>query len=191
MTGAMIQLSPRGNVIYQFLSLTVSLLLLYAVGFLLSAVYQLPANPLADLVSAERIDAFASQMFKLAVLTGYLGAGIMMAGEALNVLAVMWWRRIWTVVAVLTVALSISEFSHLLDSATALVLLFLLACSVRAKARTIFFRVWQIGMLLDRHKPAGGSTRRRRDRRRPRGFSSPCRLCPCWLEHLLLADAAL
>ena len=148
MTRAMIQLSPRGNVIYQFLSLTVSLLLLYALGFLLSAVYQLPANPLTDLVSAERIDAFASQMFKLAVLTGYLGAGIMMAGEALNVLAVMWWRRIWTVVAVLTVALSISEFSHLLDSATALVLLFLLACSVRPKARTIFFRVWQIGMLL-------------------------------------------
>ncbi len=148
MTRAMIQLSPRGKAIYQFLSLTVVLLLLYAIGFLLSAVYQLPAHPLAELVSAEPIDDFASLMFKLAILTGYLGAGIMMAGEALSVVAVMWWWRIWAVVAVLVVALSISEFSQVLGSATALILLFLLAWSVKAGARTIFVRVWQIGMLL-------------------------------------------
>ena len=52
MTRALIQLSPRGKVIYQLLTLTTLLLPIYTLAALIEALYQLPAFPLADLLPA-------------------------------------------------------------------------------------------------------------------------------------------
>ena len=58
----MIRLSPRGKIQYQFLSLIVLLLILYCIGFLLEALFQLPRNPLAQYFEEAAVNRFASQM---------------------------------------------------------------------------------------------------------------------------------
>ena len=84
MTRALIQLSPRGKAIYQLLTLTTLLLPIYTLAALIEALYQLPAFPLADLLPATTIAAATDQLFKLVVLTGFVSAGLRMAGAALT-----------------------------------------------------------------------------------------------------------
>ncbi|MCY3781906.1 MAG: hypothetical protein OXG78_16450 [Chloroflexi bacterium] len=148
MTREMIQLSPRGKVIYQFLSLTVLLLPLYGLGFLLSALITLPEPPLADVISAAAIKQFTARMFNLLCLTGFISAGFMMADDTLNEEAIRRWLRAWSALVALTLALSPFEIELLLDSAIAMLLLVLLTWSWRAFANSSFVRVWQAGLLL-------------------------------------------
>ena len=144
----MIRLSPRGVAIYQLLSLIVILLVLYAIGLLLSAIYQLPSHPLAGLVEASGIGRFSERVFKLTILSGFVTAGIMMAGERLSVRTVIWSRRVWTALVAVSALVSPFGLSEALDIATSVALLLLLAASVAEGEASVFIRVWQIGLLL-------------------------------------------
>ena len=146
MTRLMIQLSPRGAVIYQYLNLTVALLLLYAVSLLLSALDQLPAQPLGDW--APIIDAVAAQSFELLLLTGFLSAGLMMAGETQGGAQLTWQRRIWLAFVAATLVLSALGEIKFADGLTAVVLFALLARNLRTREPTTFLRCWRIGLLL-------------------------------------------
>lgn len=146
--GLMIQLSPRGNAIFRLLALTVALLLLYGAGFSVSALYQLPSQPLGDSVEYEIIERLTERAFQLTILSGLISAGLMMAGERLSVRSVLSLRRIWTALAVVSVALGPFEFEAALDLAGALALLLTVALSYRADAGSVSLRVWQVGLLL-------------------------------------------
>ncbi len=147
MSREMIQLSPRGKAIYQLLDLTVALLLLYGAGFCASALFQLPSQPLTDFISVEIIERCTERAFQLTILSGLIGAGLMMAGERLSVHLVLSLRRIWTALAIVSVALSPFDIKAALDLAAALALLLTLALSYRA-AVSVSLRAWQIGLLL-------------------------------------------
>jgi len=147
MSRELIQLSPRGNAIYQLLDLTVALLLLYGAGFCASALFQLPSQPLTDFISVEIIERCTERAFQLTILSGLIGAGLMMAGERLSVHSVLSLQRIWTALAIVSVALSPFDFKAALDLAAALALLLTLALSYRA-AVSVSLRAWQIGLLL-------------------------------------------
>ncbi len=142
----MIQLSPRGAVIYQYLDLTVALLLLYAGSLLLSALNQLPAQLLGGW--APIIDAIAARSFELLLLTGYLAAGLMMAGETLSRSELAWQRRIWLAFVAATLVLSaLAEFKAA-DGLTAVALFALLSRNLRLREPRTFLRCWRIGLLL-------------------------------------------
>ena len=144
----MIRLSPRGVAIYQLLSLIVILLVLYAIGLLLSAIYQLPSHPLAGLVEASGIGRFSERVFKLTVLSGLVAAGIMIAGERLSIRTVIWSRRVCTALVAVSAVVSPFGLSEALDIATSIALLLLLAASVAEGEASVFIRVWQFGLLL-------------------------------------------
>ncbi len=146
MTRLMIQLSPRGAVIYQYLNLTVALLLLYAGSLLLSALDQLPAQPLGDW--APIIDAVAAQSFELLLLTGFLSAGLMMAGEKLSRSELVWQRRIWLAFVAASLVLSALGEIKFADGLTAVVLFAQLARNLRIREPSTFLRCWRIGLLL-------------------------------------------
>lgn len=139
MTRRMIQLSTRGAVIYQFLNLTVALLLLNAASMLLAA------QPLGDWSTI--LDALAGQSFKLLLLTGFLAAGLMMADDALPGNALVW-QRLWLAFVASTLALSAFGQIQLADGLRAVALLAVLARSLRIREPSACLRVWQIGMLL-------------------------------------------
>lgn len=146
----MIQLSPRGQATYQLLGLTVALLLLYGAGFCASAFIQLPSQPLTSLISVEIIERFSVRAFQLTILSGLISAGLMMAGDQLRSRYVLSLRRIWTALAIVSVALCPFDFRTALDLAAALALLLTLALSYRAAAgyASVYLRAWQIGLLL-------------------------------------------
>ncbi len=146
MTRVMIQLSPRGAVIYQYLTLTVALLLLFAASTLLSALNQLPAQPLGDW--APVADGLAARSFTLLLLTGFLAAGLMMVGDAQPGNAPVWQRRIWLAFVAAALALSALGQVPLADGLTAVVLLAVLARGWRSGKSSTYLRCWRIGMLL-------------------------------------------
>ena len=74
----MIQLSPRGRAIYQLLTLTVLLTLVYALCLPLSASYALPDSPLAAVVAWQSVDALMRGAYWLALLTGMLTTGLLL-----------------------------------------------------------------------------------------------------------------
>ena len=158
----MIQLSPRGKAIYQFLSLTVLLLLLYGIGFLLAALKLLPGLPPADAIHFAAIERFSARAFNLLCLTGFISAGFMMANDALKDKAAGMWLRAWTALAALALALSPFDFEALLDCAIALMLLVLAVWSWRAFANSSFIRAWQASLLLSAIFAASGAGRARR-----------------------------
>ncbi len=147
MTRAVIQLSPRGKAIYQFLSLTTALLPLYCAGFLLSAFNQLPAFPLPELFAA-RLNEFSAQAFNLLGLTGFIAAGAMMASEATDDEALARMPRLWLAVVALAAALGVSEHALLADMAVALALLAILLWTKRFAANAFCLRTWRLGLLL-------------------------------------------
>lgn len=143
MTRHMIQLSPRGALVYQLLNLTVALLLLYAAGFLLAALNQLPAQPLGN--RAAVVDDIAGQAFKSLLLTGFLAAGLMMTEDGPRSSAL---GRVWLAFVLLSLALCAIGRTPLADGLTALVLLALLACCLRVRAPSTCLRCWRISILL-------------------------------------------
>ena len=147
MTRVMIQLSPRGKIIYQFLSLTVALLLLYGAGFLLSELGRLPAPPLAILPAAA-IQAFMTRVFSLFCLTSFIAAGLMLAGEAASARDAGRAFRAWRALVVLAAVFSPFEFGQALDSIMALALMAILLWSARLDAASSFLRLWQSSLLL-------------------------------------------
>lgn len=148
MTGAVIQLSPRGKTIYQLLSLTVALLPLYAAGFFVSALQQLPTQPLVDLFEPGVIERVAGRALQLALLSGLVSAGMMIAGDGISAQSVIWLRRIWTALVIVSVAASPLEVGAALDLAIAIALLLLLAASSREGRSSLYLRLWQAGLLL-------------------------------------------
>ncbi len=95
----MIQLSPRGQAIYQLLTLAVLLALVYALSLSLSASYALPSSPLANIVSQTTVDAIMQRAFWLALLTGMLATGALLAGEGLSARSARWLSRGWRFLA--------------------------------------------------------------------------------------------
>ena len=142
----MIQLSARGAAIYQLLNLTVALLQLYAATLLLAALDQLPAQPLGHWATI--LDAISAQSLKLLLLTGFLAAGLMLAGDALNSNWLAWLRRVWLAFVVTALALSALGRTPIADGLTAVMLLAALAGSLRVAAPSTFMRCWQAGILL-------------------------------------------
>ena len=144
----MIQLSPRGQAVYQLLSLVVALLLLYGVGFLAAATDLLPVNPLDDLLDSARVKNVTERLFLLTILSAFVSGGIMMAGAGMSQRSALWLRRIWTALAVVSVLLGPFEFDLALDLTLALALLYTLAASRRNVEASVFFRLWQFGLAL-------------------------------------------
>ncbi len=142
----MIRLSPRGQAVYQLLSLIVALLLLYCLCLIASALYQLPSQPLAHLIAYEQVERISERAFQLTVLSGLISAGLMMNPDPLSPRAVLALRRSWAGLALVSVALSPLEMELALDWAAALALL--LALSLRVAGASPTSRVWQIGLLL-------------------------------------------
>lgn len=148
MNARLIQLSKRGKSIYQLLSLTVILLLLYAIGFMLTALGTLSTPTVVGAPAYAALQAFTAYSFDLLIFTGLVGAGIMQSGDCLHESAVQRWRQIWTgIVAVILLASPIAP-PAILDSALALFLLLTLLWIGRGGARSTYPRVWQWGMFL-------------------------------------------
>lgn len=145
-----IQLSPRGLATYRLLGLVVALLLLYALCLSLSALHHLPSQPFEDLIEYEAIERLGERAFQFTVFSGLIGAGLMMAGERLRLRSALLLQRIWTALAVGSLALSPTQLDGALDLAAALALLLTLALTVRAAQgdASVYLRVWQIGLLL-------------------------------------------
>ena len=148
MTRAMIQLSPRGQAIYQHLSLIVALLALYGIGFMLSALYHLPDPPLAHLVDASVLDATTATAMQLLILSGFLGAGVMMADEDIGARSLIWARRMWAALVFIALLISPLQLGLLIDGAIALALLLWLALGASRGGASEFLSVWRTGMML-------------------------------------------
>ncbi len=144
----MIQLSPRGQAIYQLLSLTVALLLLYGVGFLASAIDLLPDYPLSAMLESASVDSFSERLFQLTILSGLVGGGIMMAGAGMCGRIALRLRRLWTALAIVSVFLAAFDLDLALDLALALAALITLLASRRNADASVYLRVWQIGLAL-------------------------------------------
>ena len=144
----MIQLSRRGAALYQMLSLVVALLLLYAVGFLLSALLELPGNPLIGRVDAGIIRRFEAAAFTTLLLTGMVSGG--MAMGALKLADAHWGLlpRVWLGLVALHVAVSVILPGAMSDVMAAAALLFLLWHSLARGDKSSFTRVWQLSSLL-------------------------------------------
>ena len=148
MTGALIQLSPRGKAIYQLLSLIVALLPFYAAGFVATALHQLPNQPLVGPFEPSLIERIDGRVFQLLILSGLVSAGIKIAGDGISVRSVIWLRRLWTALVIASVVASPFENGAALDLAAAIALLSLLAASYRAGGSSVYLRLWQVGLLL-------------------------------------------
>ena len=144
----MIQLSRRGAALYQMLSLVVALLLLYAIGFLLDALIQLPGNPLDGRVDAELIDRFASAAFTQLLLTGLVCGGMAMGSLSLSMQGWKLISRVWLGLVLAQIAASVVLSGGLADGLSAAALLCLLAMSWRNGDKSAFTRVWQLSLLL-------------------------------------------
>ncbi len=146
MTGSVIQLSPRGTLIYQCLNLAVILLPLYALSLLISALSLLPGSPLESwTVPSQR---FSAQVFTLLCLSSFIGGGILMARDALSHAAHQRMLRIWICLVAIVLCLGPFTEAAALDLTLALALLAGLAGSARGLPATSRMRIWQLGMLL-------------------------------------------
>ncbi len=144
----MIQLSRRGLIQYQLLNLIVLLLVFYGAAFLLSAVFQLPAHPLGDLLNQATVNRFAARCFQLLVLSGFLAAGLSMGFERLSERATGWLQGGWIAIVALSLIASPSAPPSFTDFLAALFLLVVLALSVTNGESTACTCVWQLGVLL-------------------------------------------
>ena len=143
----MIQLSPRGSVIYQLLNLTVLLLLVFGLSLALSAVMRLQAEA-SGIAIDPAIPRFSQHAFTLLLVTSLISAGIAMADDALSANAIRRSLQVWRVLALMTLLASPFIAAELLDAGLALALLIGLAGSARSLPGTSFTRLWQIGAFL-------------------------------------------
>ena len=144
----MIQLSLRGKIRYQFLSLIVLLLICYTIGFLLESLYQLPDIPLMPWAARDTIRRFSGQSLNLLLVTGFAAAGLTMLSATPSERVLPWLLRGWK--ALVAVILLSSPFlpALLTDVVLAIALLALLTISMTALEKGVYLRVWQIGILL-------------------------------------------
>ena len=170
MTREVIQLSPRGKTIYQLLSLIVALLPLYAAGFFASALNQLPNQPLVGIFEAGVIERVADRAFQLALLSGLVSAGLMMAGDGISVRSVIWLRRFWTGLAVVSVVASPFEVSGALDLAAAIALLLIAGGELSRRSFIHLCARLASRSAADRRQPGRGASDRRS---RARGLYAP------------------
>ena len=150
----MIRLSLHGKMMYEMLNQTVLLLLLYAVGFLLAALFQHPAHPLPPLAESP-VRAFAAALLRLTILTGFVTAGIAMQPSRPPSKPLIRLRRAWTALVIVTALLSPFEVSWILDGAMILLLLAWLGLSLTGRP-SAFLRVWQVGIFLTALSLAAG-----------------------------------
>lgn len=145
----MIQLSPRGQAVYRLLSLLVGLTALYGLGVLLGAAYALPGNPLAEHMAESVIRALTNRAFELALLSGMVAAGLLMAGQALSSRGSRWLSRGW--IALALGSLSATPFASGLTLSIALsigaLFVALLPKPTELTERGVQ-RLWRLGMLL-------------------------------------------
>ena len=144
----MIQLSRRGLIQYQFLNVIVLLLLFYGAAFLLSALFQLPAHPLGDLLNQATVNRIAARCFQLLVLSGFLAAGLSMGLQRLSERATAWLQGGWIAIVALGLIASPSAPPTFTDFLSSLFLLVVLALSVIKGENTACTRIWQLGILL-------------------------------------------
>ena len=144
----MIQLSPRGQAVYQLLSLTVALLLLYGLAFMAAALDLLPDHPLSDMLESASVESFSERLFQLTLLSGLVGGGIMMAGAGISGRNALWLRRLWTALAIVSVFPAAFGLDLAMDLALALAALITLLASRRNAEASVYLRVWQIGLAL-------------------------------------------
>jgi len=144
-----IQLSPRGQAVYRLLSLMVGLTALYGLCVLLGASYALPGNPLAEHVAESIISDLSNRAFDLALLSGLVAAGMLMAGQALSSRRAGWLSRGWISLALGLVFATplVSELALSLMLSIGALLAALLPKSNDLAERGIQ-RAWRLGMLL-------------------------------------------
>ena len=157
----MIQLSLKGKLIYQSLGQVVLLLLVYAIGLLLSALHQLPDNPIAPIASTLPLDGagfsrFSAQALHLLILSGFLSAAFAMQEDARADALFIALQRAWTLLVTAALCASLFASVPLLDGAAALILLARLAHSRRRGTASAFLQIWQLGMLLTALSLLGG-----------------------------------
>lgn len=146
MTGSAIQLSPRGQLIYQCMSLAVCLLPLYGLALAATALSLLPGSPLA--AWTELSQRFSAKAFTLLCLTSFIGGGFLMAGYAISDLAGKRLLRIWTCLVLIILCLCPFVEDADLDMALALALLAGLALSARGLPASTCVQVWRLAFLL-------------------------------------------
>ncbi len=145
----MIQLSPRGGAVYRLLSLLVGLIALYGLGVLLGAAYALPGNPLAQPAAESTIKTLTNRAFDLALFSGLVAAGLLMAGAALSSRRAGWLSRGWIALALgsLLATPFVGELMLAIALAIGLLLVALLPKPAGLAERGIQ-RVWRLGLLL-------------------------------------------
>lgn len=144
----------------RFFTLTIGLLLLYAVTALMSAAKFLSANdPLFSALPYNHISGLANVLLQLAVLSGLLGGGVHVTRQHkianLTILNYSAWAWVGlAVLATLAGLLNISDGRNLLEMPTLLkgvmlVCLVLIAGNILLGTRTVpVVQLWAIGMLL-------------------------------------------
>ncbi len=145
----MIQLSPRGGAVYRLLSLLVGLIALYGLGALLGASFVLLGNPLADHVAESTIRALTNRAFDLALLSGLVAAGLLMAGGAMSSRGSRWLSRGWIALALGSLLATPLVDDLMLSIALAIgLLLVALLLKPTGLAERGIQRVWRLGMSL-------------------------------------------
>ncbi len=145
----MIQLSPRGGAVYRLLSLLVGLIALYGLGALLEASYALPGNPLAEHAAESTIRALTNRAFDLALLSGLVAAGLLMAGGAMSSRGSRWLSRGWIALALGSMLATPLVDELMLAIALSIgVLLVALLPKPAGLAEQGIQRVWRLGLLL-------------------------------------------
>ena len=144
----MIQLSLRGKIHYQFLSLIVLLLICYAIGFLLEPLDQLPDNPLAPWATQDTIRRFSGQSLNLLLITAFVAAGLSMQSETLSERVLTWLLPGWKALVAVILLSSLFLPALLTDVVIAIALLALLTISMTVPEKSVYLHVWQIGILL-------------------------------------------
>ena len=145
----MIQLSPRGGAVYRLLSLLVGLIALYGLGALLEASYALPGNPLAEHAAESTIRALTNRAFDLALLSGLVAVGLLMAGGAMSSRGSRWLSRGWIALALGSLLATPLVDELMLAIALSIgVLLVALLPKPAGLAEQGIQRVWRLGLLL-------------------------------------------
>ncbi len=144
----MIQLSPRGKVQYGLLDTIVLLLVVYACGFLLESLFQLPCHPLPRWITNAAVTRLSDSAAQLLLLTALLAAGWAMAPGHPAHRRFRWLVGGWKALVALTLVASPFQDSALFDIALAVFLLAALAMHQRAAEAESCVRVWRVAMLL-------------------------------------------
>ncbi len=145
----MIRLTPLGKIIYQHLGQIVVLLMLYAIGSLLSAIQSLPIVTVVHQLPLSFLSILTDRILNFILLTGFVTGGLLMSIDQMpDVRLATGLYRAWTALIIVTLLLSGFDFASVLDIATAIVLFGYLALSLLNRQQTPFVNIWNIGVVL-------------------------------------------